>query len=864
MSRFPGGRANKVTSIRDILQNAYRRLGLYPLLGIQLVLIAVFLVVMNLAGTASRRLVLKNVQSEMQSIAQMKANRIDAATGNIYCASELLRQQYARLFSDEFVGSLPKPDAQFAVAPNGVTYKTNDNGGSYIWYSARTPQGVEQLKKRRITESVDPFAKSLMTIDPSIVAVYFNSYDSMCRYYPYQKDIWKWEGYTPNMRIPDYNFYYMADAKHNPSRKPVWTKAYLDPAGKGWLVSCISPVYRGNFLEGVTGIDVTINEIIQNLFNDVLPYGTQSMLVDSRGTIIAMPDNIARWLNMKELTGHNYSMPILGTVLKPSQYNLIDKARPEVLSAFRPVLLNDRDINTASIFGKNFVIASSTVPNTGWRVVTMAERDLIYQPMVDVEELAKYLGVIAFLVAMLLTVAVSWLLAVRSTQLAHLISAPIEGLVSASSAITHGQMAPEVVSSDIKELDALTTNFAHMARVLENDAKRKQLYTARLKLVHDITSDPELAFEMKQRQLLQMLMHETHLKSVTLVHQQAVGLETICAVGNVRWLDGSYISLDGQTRSDDVDVRNCVMKCTCDSDAQSHTMMWVPFTVDGLVTGGIACELAENYYEADDISMEILQMVAQWFGYERERQEAEARRQQLMANLQTANRELSEFAYVASHDLKAPLRSLNSLTDWLAKDYTDVLDEHGKEILDLLVDKVHRMQVLVEGVLSFARVEHTRSRIEIVDINALVHELFVSLNFNDKHKLEVPVTLPKVNASQSSLKQVFRNLLENAIRHMDPMPGVVVVTYRDAGEMHEFAISDSGPDIDPNLKDQVFDVIQAAPLGDESEGTGIGLAQVKKIIEICGGEVWLDSSPDKGTTFTFKFPKNQPDTTVNG
>ncbi len=834
----------------------YRKMGFYPLLGIQVVLVVVYFTAMSLYGRTARGLVLEKVQAQMQSIAQAKSAGIEKTTSKVYSATELFQKEYARLFANP--DSFPKPAAipTFKKAPNGVTYKPVDNGGSYVWYSNITQQGAEQQRKRLFTEAIDPTAKNIKNSDPSIVAVYMNTHDSMCRYYPYVKDVWKWAGYQPNMRIPEFNFYYLADAKHNPDKKPVWTRAYLDPAGQGWMVSCIAPIYRGDFLEGVAGLDITIEQMVKLLFSEVLPYGSQAMLVDDSGTILAMPTQVARWLGLKEMTGHRYLNPVTNTMYKPDEYNLLNASHGDIAQAFRPIITGQADVGEVMLNGKPFVLAASTIKGSGWQIVTLVDRDVVYQPVMELQYQVNGLGATALIVAIILTVLVWGLLDDRSNKLAQRISLPIEQLVSASTAIAKGIGLPRVEASGISEVDLLSNNFARMAKVLKADALRKQHYTSRLKTVHELTNDPELDFDQKQRQLLQMIQREMELVSVTLVQQQATGLEAVCSAGEVTWPDCCRVAIDGMTRTESTEVIAGQMSCPDEPAMTAVPVLWIPYMVDGMVTGGVACRFAAEQDDAEASDMELLQMVAQWYGFERERHDSEIRRKTLMTDLQAVNKELSEFAYVASHDMKAPLRSISSLADWLMNDYSEKVDEQGREIMELLVSRVRRMNALVEGVLNYARIGKSHDRTEMLDIEAIVRGLFEGLNSEHRHHLEIIGKLPEFVASKSYFEQLFLNLLGNAVKYMDKEHGVVTVTCEEAGGMYEFAISDNGPGISDQHHEEVFSILQTMKLRGNNDSTGIGLAHVKKIVDLYGGSIWLQSGEGKGATFRFRIPTN--------
>lgn len=230
--------------------------------------------------------------------------------------------------------------------------------------------------------------------------------------------------------------------------------------------------------------------------------------------------------------------------------------------------------------------------------------------------------------------------------------------------------------------------------------------------------------------------------------------------------------------------------------------------------------------------------------------------EKLNEELLAANKELNDFAYVVSHDLKAPLRGIGSLASWLAADYEDVLDEQGKEQLRLLLDRAKRMEALIESVLQYSRIGRIRESMEKVDFNELVDAVLEMVDLPPDVSVTVPGRLPRVNCERTRMQQVLQNLIGNAVKFSDKPAGIVTVSCKDAGEFWEFAVADNGPGIDPRYHDQIFQIFQTlAPAGDKEDGTGIGLTLVKKIVEMHGGTVRVESEPGVGSTFFFTLPK---------
>ena len=238
-----------------------------------------------------------------------------------------------------------------------------------------------------------------------------------------------------------------------------------------------------------------------------------------------------------------------------------------------------------------------------------------------------------------------------------------------------------------------------------------------------------------------------------------------------------------------------------------------------------------------------------------ERKKAEIAQQALMDKLERVNKELNEFSYVVSHDLKAPLRGIGSLATWLVKDYGDKLDKEAKESLDLIADRVKRMSHLIDGLLQLAKLGRTEGELQEVDLRVLMREVVDFINPPASLSISLAPDLPTVFCDRTRIHQVFQNLLSNAIKYMDKPHGQIAVSVADRNDFWEFSVQDDGPGIDKKHHEKIFKIFQTLAPRDSSESTGIGLSIVKKIVETYGGKTWIDSELGAGSKFSFTLPK---------
>jgi PAS domain S-box-containing protein len=224
-------------------------------------------------------------------------------------------------------------------------------------------------------------------------------------------------------------------------------------------------------------------------------------------------------------------------------------------------------------------------------------------------------------------------------------------------------------------------------------------------------------------------------------------------------------------------------------------------------------------------------------------------------SLSRINRELDQFAYVASHDLKAPLRGIASLASWIEDDLGPKLGDESRQHLALLRSRVTRMETLIDGLLQYSRAGRVRNRIETVDVAELLHEAIEMLTPPRQAVIEIAAGMPTLDTERVPLLQVFQNLLGNAIKHSGRPDVTIRVSVRDDGDCYEFSVSDNGVGIPPQFHSKVWEMFQTLQPRDKVEGAGLGLALVKKNVENRGGRTWLESDGRDGATFYFLWPK---------
>ncbi|MXV62858.1 PAS domain-containing protein [Natronorubrum sp. JWXQ-INN-674] len=281
-----------------------------------------------------------------------------------------------------------------------------------------------------------------------------------------------------------------------------------------------------------------------------------------------------------------------------------------------------------------------------------------------------------------------------------------------------------------------------------------------------------------------------------------------------------------------------------------------PITVRDEVYGTFCFyDMEARSEEFTDWEITFVELLGNWVSAELERQRSER-------DLEESNKRLEQFAYTASHDLQEPLRMISSYLSLIEQRYGDDLDEDGEEFIEFAVDGAERMQAMIDGLLAYSRVETRGDPFEPVDLNGVLEDARtdLALRLEEADGELTSESLPRVEGDDDQLRQVFQNLLSNAIQYAGDEPPRIHVGAERAGGDWRISVSDEGIGIDPDDVERIFDVFERLHSHEEHDGTGIGLALCERIVERHGGEIWVDTDvePDDGATFLFTLPAADP------
>jgi len=291
------------------------------------------------------------------------------------------------------------------------------------------------------------------------------------------------------------------------------------------------------------------------------------------------------------------------------------------------------------------------------------------------------------------------------------------------------------------------------------------------------------------------------------------------------------------------------------------SLITIPKIKNGELIGFIGFDSVKKINKYDDNEKEILFVIANMLvnvGQRKENEERlkaqEKKKEELLKSLSIQNEALNEYAHVVSHDLKAPLINIHTLVGWFRDDHKEALGEEQMVPLDHVLFNVEKMNFLIKGILDYSTSDRLETQDALFDINKLVKEVLKTILIPDNIKINIQENLPILYGNEWRFKQVFQNLIQNAITYNDKDKGLVEVGGTDKGDWFEFYVKDNGKGIKSNYFERIFKVFTKLEV--TSSASGIGLSIVKKIITYYKGSIWLESEEGIGSTFYFTLPKS--------
>ncbi|NTV90457.1 MAG: hypothetical protein HGA22_08890, partial [Clostridiales bacterium] len=452
----------KMVSLFKWIWISYLKTAIIPLVLVELVFIGIYFSANNWFRTEMVSFLYSEADEQLERYASQESENIWKELGSVENTLEIYRRQ-----TQAALNTKVDLDADYAkrlkYSSEGVYYTSEDktDGGLAVFYSGLYKVGPEQRQKVANLLKTEAFMKDVLQSEPLAASIYFNTYDSLNIIYPYFDVI---SQYVTHMDIASYNFYYEADGVNNPERGVRWTDAYLDPAGHGWMASAIAPVYNGDFLEGVAGIDVTVATITKQILQLQTVWNGYGMLIGKDGTILALPEKGEKEWGLTELTSHHYEEAVMKDTFKPEQFNIYKRENLGELAV--KVGENESGFSTITLDGQARAVSWGTIGETGWKLLIVVPEENIYSQVNLIGK--KLFGIGTYMVGGLIVFYILFFLFLsrRAKVMSNNISRPLTEINSIVDRIGEGDYYQPGVSMGVSELQETAEKLIKMGSQL--------------------------------------------------------------------------------------------------------------------------------------------------------------------------------------------------------------------------------------------------------------------------------------------------------------------------------------------------------------------------------------------------------------
>lgn len=487
------------TTLARWLGASYLRTAVIPLCLIELGFLLSYWATGNFTYQQNVATVTAVSEKYLTDIAARESANITATLGGVEGMTRLLGAEAGEALATPY-DPPPEEKARYHIGSDRVFHTTRGRpDDAAAFYSGYHPVGADEIEKVWRSTRLDHTMRHIKAASPLVRQVYLNTWDSYNRIYPYFDVL---SQYAPKMNIPTYNFYYEADAQHNPQRKVVWTDAYVDPAGSGWMVSSIAPVYSEKRLEGVVGIDMTLDTVVSRILSLNLPWQGYAMLVGRDGTILALPPAGEKDLGLTELKDHKYADAIRSDTFKPDQFNIT--RRPELKALAQAVGSGSSRISHVMLGGRDMLATNARVAGPGWTLVVLAPASQILADANSLHDQLVTVGVIMLLILLAFYVVFFAFLVWRARVMSRRLARPlreVEQLMDRIGAGEYNQTAPKF---GVSEVDNLSGRLVEMGQKLGEAHQRIVAQEAEVRRSYDT----ERRITTGQRRFINILSHE--------------------------------------------------------------------------------------------------------------------------------------------------------------------------------------------------------------------------------------------------------------------------------------------------------------------------------------------------------------------
>jgi len=823
---------SKPIGLRQWIWRAFVRSALIPLVLVETALIAIYLLTNNAIRDAQVEHLRETALNDLQAAVSLESRLISEQLSQVSSLTQLYRNLTAQALQGVAPGQVP----ELALSDEGVRYSPSDDGGAAVFYSNATAPERHDLQKIARLRQLEPLMKEIEARNPLVASLYFNSWDSFNHIYPW---FFTLDQYPADMDIPKYNFYYLADAKHNPSRGVVWTDVYLDPAGHGWMMSATAPVYRGDFLEGVVGIDITVSGILEQIGQVQVPWGGYAMLVSDDLSIMALPEPGEADFGLAELTEHSYLDAIRREVFKPEDFQL--DRRPETAELAAAISGASSGVQQVMLGGRPQLVAWTTVAQTGWHLLAVVDEAAVFRQTNALASRYQQIGYLLIAGLVLFYIGFFALMWQRARQLSGALLTPIAGISRMLGEIGVGRWQPQPAQSQIRELDEMCRHTQDIGSRLAYSESERWEAQRRLELVLESATESLWEYDMPN--------HRLRIRG---------GMGTRFGLPSGQLSDSEFrrrIHPDDLPQalaqiervSRGLQQRYEAEYRFADTQGHYHWLLSRGRVLEHDPDTGVAKILAGTHVDIDALK----------------RVEEELRAATLQA--QAASEAKGRLLSGISHELRTPLNAILGFAQLMRMDCDDESQSEAAEYLDEILLASRHLNQLLGEILEWSSLQNEPAQLELqaVDVCNLMRECaeLVSLEVQQRGlhlQLQLPDEPLQVLAEPRRLRQVLLNLLSNAMKYNVPDGHISLRTETSPGHVR-LLVEDTGLGIEPAQQAQVFEPFQR--LGRENsmiQGTGIGLSLCLEFARLMNGQLGLHSEPGVGSRFWIELPRLAP------
>ncbi|KGP72741.1 ATP-binding protein [Pontibacillus yanchengensis] len=816
--------------------SSFIRTALIPLLVVELLFIGMYFVTYEWSKRTTVDSLREEAHQDLQQMASREGEVIANQIQSISNSTNLYRKQVAKAL--EVPAQLsPEDENRLGYSSKGVYYsKSNlDNDGAAVYYSAIRTAAKHDKEKVAQLLSTQSLMKDIYETHLLASAVYMNTYDSLNIIYPYFDVL---DQYSASMYIPQYNFYFKANEEYNPSRGVVWTDAYLDPAGKGWIASSIAPVYNRGFLEGVVGIDVTISNIANNVLDLNIPWSGFGMLIEEDGTILALPKQGEEVFGITELNEHTYQSAVMKNTLKPDKFNMFKRKETQHIASIMDGKKNG--MTKANLNNEQQLVVWSTIPETGWKLMAVVKENNIYKNISTVNSHLIKIGVL-MIAGLLIVYLLYFLYLYRKThKMSNQISEPLVEMNEMVDDIGKGNYFQSQKSFSIIELDKISNSITAMGHNL--GSAYKELESAQSK-VEDKESDLRALISSIDDIIMRIDSDGRYINIWTSDEQKLT-----------RPKDELFrSSIQEVFPKEDADLFMSTIK-EVDRTKQSKNLEYYIQTMSGYrwFQGRLS-----PIYGTDDQQKHFVLSVRDITDLK----ELQESLRHAKEEAERASAAKSDFLSSMSHELRTPMNAILGFAQLLEFDADESLTESQLENVEEIIKAGNHLLTLINEILDLAKIESGKLTVSIepVEIAPVVEEVMsITQPLADRREITLdqsiePYESTYVYADRTRLKQVLLNLLSNAVKYNEDRGKIRFSCYTQNDHM-QFIVEDSGFGIEEEEIQHIFEPFTRVKEDSPIEGTGIGLTLTKQLVAMMNGTISVKSQVGKGSTFWVELP----------